>query len=235
MITFENRAVAFIDALGFKDIVNSATNNLESRSQLSTLVDLLEKAVPYFDAQVNNSVPNHLIPKHIYISDCIILSAPLTSEATTNYNGLDIVIMRVIQLTHFFLKAGYLIRGGISVGKAWHTGHNIVGPAYHDAYLLEAKGDEPVVVLSKTAIAETRYGSRMCLRHDGKCFVNGLHDFYIPNKTQPGVIEETYQNYSLLVENMIKSNLADAPKNKWKWFKKYLEMESGEGLKWEAV
>ena len=130
MIEFENRAVAFIDVLGFKALVNSATDNPDSLTQLSNLIVLLEKAVPRFDAQVDHSVPSHLIPKHNYISDCIILSAPLSDTARRNYNGLDILIMRVIQLTHFFLNAGYLIRGGISVGKVWHTDPNIVGPAY---------------------------------------------------------------------------------------------------------
>jgi len=232
MIEFEDRAVAFIDVLGFKALVNSATDNPESLSQLSGLVQLLEEAVPNLDTQVDNSVPNHLIPKHNYISDCIILSAPLTDAVRANYNGLEIVVMRVIQLTHFFLNAGYLIRGGISVGKVWHTASNIVGPAYQEAYLLEANGNEPIVIVSETAMATKRWGSRICLKHNEKCFVNGLHDFYIPNNTQHGVIEAAYEKYSSLVEKALNSSLPDSAKEKWAWFKTYLEMESIEGLKW---
>jgi hypothetical protein len=80
MITFEERAVAFIDVLGFKGLVNSAISDDQSLQELSSLVKLLESAVPSLDATVDKSVPNHLIPRHNYISDCIILSAPLNDE-----------------------------------------------------------------------------------------------------------------------------------------------------------
>lgn len=235
MIEFEDRAVAFIDILGFKALVNKATTNSDSLSRLSNLVLLLESAVPSFDKEVDFSVPPHLIPKHIYISDCIILSAPLSDSAFKSYNGLEIIVMRVIQLTHFFLNAGYLIRGGISVNKVWHTYSNIVGPAYQEAYLLESNGNEPIVVLSESAASKINLnGSRMCLQMSGKTFVNGLHDFYIPNNIEHGVIEETYKRYKELVDNKLLSNLPVSAKDKWSWFKTYLEAESEEGLQWAA-
>lgn len=235
MITFEERAVAFIDVLGFKVLVNSATSDHQSLQELSNLVNLLESAVPILDATVDKSVPHHLIPRHNYISDCIILSAPLNDESRRNYNGLDIVIMRTIQLTHFFLRSGYLIRGGISVGKVWHTDSNIVGPAYQEAYLLEVEGDEPVVLLSKSAQSIPRWGSRMCLKYNGKVFVNGLHDFYIPGNTNHGVIEQTYQSYEQLTNEKLNSKIPEGAKSKWRWFQKYLEAESKEGLKWAVA
>ena len=235
MITFEERAVAFIDVLGFKGLVDSTTTDYQSLQELSNLVNLLESAVPSLDATVDNSVPKHLIPKHIYISDCIILSAPLNDESRKNYNGLDIVIMRTIQLTHFFLRSGYLIRGGISVGKVWHTDSNIVGPAYQEAYLLEAKGDKPVVLLSESAQSIKRWSPRVCLNHNGKVFVNGLHDFYIPGNTDHGVIEQTYQRYKQLIKERLSSQISEGAKSKWQWFEKYLEAESKEGLKWAVA
>ncbi|WP_305909042.1 hypothetical protein Q9L42_007615 [Methylomarinum sp. Ch1-1] len=148
-MNFEDRAVAFIDVLGFKALVAGATQSNDQLKQLSELVDLLSSAVPTLDSDAHSSVAAHLIPRHIYISDCIILSAPLTDSDRQNYDGLSIVVMRAIQLAHHFLNAGYLIRGGISVGKVWHTDSNIVGPAYQEAYMLEHNGNEPIVVLSE--------------------------------------------------------------------------------------
>lgn len=231
-MNFEDRAVAFIDVLGFKALVGGAVNSEVQLNQLSNLIDLLSSAVPILNSNVDASVEAHLIPKHIYISDCIILSAPLTEASQPSYDGLSIVVMRAIQLTHHFLNAGFLVRGGISVGKVWHTDSNIVGPAYQDAYLLEHNGEEPIIVLSETAKMHLRGGSRMCLQHDGKVFVNGLHDYYISNKYQHGAIEQAYSQYEALADQMLAAGLPESAHSKWSWFKKFLQSEAPEGLKW---
>ena len=108
---FEDRAVAFIDILGFKALVDNAVENESAKNKLSDLVALLESAIPRLDSGVDSTVPKNLIPRHQYISDCIILSAPLTDSQHSWYNGVRIVVMRAIQLSHFFLNEGYLIRG----------------------------------------------------------------------------------------------------------------------------
>ena len=245
MITFEKRAVAFIDILGFKNLVDSAVSDNQSLQELSKLVNLLEGAVLTLDESVSGSVPKHLIPDHIYISDCIILSAPINDEERTNYDGLSIVIMRVIQLTHFFLKAGYLIRGGISVGEVWHTDSNIVGPAYQDAYLLEEKGDKPMVLLSDSAQATLRGGSRMCIQRNGDVFVNGLYNAYLPGKpSAPYIIdkepmdkidEKAYQCYAKLIKENLDSQIPGGAKCKWRWFGEYLEAESKKDTQWKEA
>lgn len=232
MVEFEERAVAFVDVLGFKELVEKAAESNEALNRLSNLVAILEGVVPKLNETVDRSIPNHLVPRHNCISDCIILSAPLSDENSKSYNGLEVVIMRVIQLTHFFLNAGYLVRGGISVGKVWHTDSNIVGPAYQEAYLLEANGNEPMVVLSDAASEFPRWGSRMCLEYNGKVFVNGLHDFYMPGNTKHGVIEAAYSNYEKIAKDALDSKLPAKVKNKWSWFKAYLDSESKEGMKW---
>jgi uncharacterized protein YqhQ len=53
-------------------------------------------------------------------------------------NPLETIMMYVSLLTHRFLQAGYLIRGEIDIGKVWHGEHTIVGPAYQEAYKIEA-------------------------------------------------------------------------------------------------
>jgi hypothetical protein len=113
-IEFENRAVAFIDVLGFKSIVCDATQDEHRLNELKDLIDVLESAVPNLNGQVNSSVSKNLIPMHIYISDSIILSAPLESDEN---HGLSTLVMRVIQISHILFSKGYLIRGGISIGS----------------------------------------------------------------------------------------------------------------------
>src|SRR5690625_2825099 len=138
-IEFEHRAVAFIDVLGFKAIVNRATEGGEGLVQLSSLIKLLSETVPTLDDSVDESIASNLIPRHTYISDCIIVRAPLTDKNRTTYDGLSVVVMWVIQLAHYFLRAGYLVHGGIAVGKVSHTSVNVIGPAYQEAYQLEQR------------------------------------------------------------------------------------------------
>ncbi len=232
---FEDRAVAFIDVLGFKALVNEAVKNKQKKQKLVDLVALLESAIPRLNAGVDESVPINLIPKHQYISDCIILSAPLIDQERNWYNGVSILIMRAIQLSHFFLNEGYLIRGGISAGKLWHTESNIIGPAYQEAYLLEAKGNEPRIQLHDHALRYWDGGSRMCLSEGGVSFVNGLFDFYIPNNTQHGVIEATYEKYEHFTTDALASKLPQSAKEKWQWFQSFLQSEKPEGMKWAVA
>jgi hypothetical protein len=232
---FEDRAVAFIDVLGFKVLVNEAVENEQAKQKLVDLVALLESAIPRLNAGVDADVPRNLIPRHQYISDCIIFSAPLTDPERRWYNGVSIVIMRAIQLSHFFLNEGYLIRGGISAGKLWHTKSNIVGPAYQEAYLLEANGNEPRVQLHPHALKHWDGGSRMCLNDGNVSFVNGLFDFYIPNSTTYGVIEETYKKYERFAAEALASTLPQRAKDKWQWFQQFLQSEKPEGLKWSVA
>ena len=232
---FEDRAVAFIDVLGFRSLVQGAAADRKLLEQLADLVDLLAQAVPAQNRKVPRDVAPHLIPRHIYVSDCIILSAPLSDAGRTNYDGLEIVVMRAIQLTHYFLRQGYLIRGGIAVGKVWHSDSNIVGPAYQEAYCLEHTGSEPMVLLSASAAARCRPGSRMCIRKDGKTFVNGLHDYYIPNNDVHGEIERTYGGYAGLAAERLAADLQSSAHAKWLWFKEYLAAESSDELRWPGA
>ena len=220
-ITFKKRAVAFIDVLGFKSTVDHATKDSNNLAELEKLIELLSKAVPSLNGTVDANVPVDLIPKHIYISDCIILSAPLTSEKTVTYKGLSILVMRVIQLTHILLSNGYLIRGGISVGDVWQTESNIIGTAYQEAYSIENKIIVPCVSLSNSAIdywnKTEGSGNRMCIDYKNLFMVNGLHDYYTH--------ECDFEEYVRIVNLNIDGDYPESVRYKWWWFKQYIECE----------
>ena len=225
-IVFEDRAVAFIDVLGFKSIVEDAENS--NTKFLEDLVETLETAVPSLDRTVNPSVPRELIPKHLSISDSIILNAPLTSNKMNSYCGLSILVMRVIQLTHIFLAKGYLIRGGVSVGKVWHTDSNIVGPAYQEAYLIETKTGVPRVELSNNAkeywLQRNNSSNSMCLEYREHFMVNGLHDYYIQDGTH-GAAERVFESYVKTINQHIDEETTDKVQYKWWWFGEFLKSE----------
>lgn len=228
-IKFEDRAVAFIDVLGFKNVVDAAGQGGNKHAELETLIDLLESAVPNLDGTVDHTVPKDLIPKHIYISDSIILSAPLTSSQMPSYRGLSILVMRVIQISHLLLSKGYLLRGGISVGSVWHTDSNIVGPAYQEAYQIETKTLVPRVELSPGAknhwINTEGHSNKMCLGYMARFMVNVLHDYYIQDDSH-GAAERAFEKYSRTIDSNLRApNHPEPVRYKWWWFKEYLESE----------
>jgi hypothetical protein len=228
-VTFEQQVVAFIDVLGFKSLVNKAAIDKKALAQLQELVDLLSSSVPTLNGKVDQNVPLHLVPKHISISDSIILSAPLGDKEYSWYDGLEIVVMRCIQLAHKFLNAGYLLRGGIEIGQVWHSGSNIVGPGYQEAYNLETKAEVPRILLGTNAKdhwdTHLRERNRMCLQRDNDLMVNGLHDYYIEGNSQLGVIQTTFDQYRTIIGEALASSLPAKEKAKWHWFSAYLETE----------
>jgi hypothetical protein len=227
-IKFENRAVAFIDVLGFKSVVDVSVKDDKKLCELEELISVLESAVPNLDGTVSASVPLELIPKHIYISDSIILSAPIESDEMTSYRGLSILIMRVIQINHILLSKGYLIRGGISVGQVWHTDSNIVGSAYQEAYQIETKTNVPRVELSQSAKEHWNRtespANRMCLDYKNHFMVNVLHDYYIQD-TSHGAARRAFTEYSRVINENLEANHPESIEYKWWWFKQYLESE----------
>ncbi len=228
-IQYENRAVAFIDVLGFKTLVKDSAASAVALAQLQSLVDLLDATIPALNSGVSLSVPQTLHPNHLYISDCIILSAPLFVDVPNfkNYNGLEILVMRVSQITHLFMAAGYLVRGGVSVGKVWHGTSNVVGPAYQEAYLQETCTNMPRVELTQSAKAHWANGlcasSRMCIDYDGHFMVNGLHDYYV----QGGVsAKSAFAKYEATALSNASNSSLGKGQIKWQWYLNYLQQES---------
>ena len=227
-IEFENRAVAFLDVLGFKSVVDAATSGGNKIKELKDLISLLETVVPNLDGTVDSNVPRDLIPKYIYISDSIILSAPLESDKMPNYRGLLVLVMRIIQINQILLRNGYLIRGGVSVGPVWHIDSNIVGTAYQEAYLLETKTLVPRVELSSNAKAhwiKTEDSiNKMCLDYKDKFIVNVLHDYYISDMNSTK--EDTFIEYLDIIQKKMNDIHSEHINYKLWWFKQYIENEA---------
>ena len=224
-IIFEDRAVAFIDVLGFKNVVTNAAVNNNLLAPLISIVTLLESAIPSFDSLVDPSVHTSLVPKFIYISDCIILSAPIATPRAPSYNGLNTVVMRAIQLSHEILNLGFILSGGIAVGKVWHSGNNIIGPAYVDAYKLQDSLVAPCIQLTATAAklwAHTpNSASMMCLDHRSRKLVNIVDDSYIPNNGMYGAINARINHYKQIASSNI-THPNHRARRKWQWHAAFL-------------
>lgn len=166
---YENRIVAFIDILGFKEIVRQSEHD-------STKIELLDSVLKYLknwevpekwdlkfveieeDAQ-NRGVDKFDIKGHTNstsFSDSIVVSVKVNNninEVTTT------LVANLAYMGAFLLKKGILFRGGLTVGNIIHNDNGTVfGQGLVDAYMLECGNAKyPRIIMSDKLIKKLNY------------------------------------------------------------------------------
>jgi hypothetical protein len=162
-------------------------------------------------------------------SDSIVASYRIT-EPSAVFHLLNVIAFCVVDLAHL----GYLVRGGVTAGKLYHTREHVVGPAMIDAYRLESKiAQVPRVVIDRNLLGiarkyrdemnteedEAKYASHfMTLDRDGQYFFD-----YVSFGSVIGVIgvdADLYPEYlgrlgRLLAEGLAHPELAVRAKYVW--------------------
>ncbi|WP_198958941.1 hypothetical protein [Candidimonas nitroreducens] len=142
MAEFSDKFVAFVDILGFKNLVNRA-----SRHDDMSLDDLLRlaqtlgptEARSVFDAYGPVCCPAaHRVRKNldfrvVQISDCVIVSSEISPAGLINL--IHYCWGSVLRL----LTEGVLCRGYVTRGEIYHTERQVIGPAYQEAYSKEGR------------------------------------------------------------------------------------------------
>lgn len=219
-INFEERAVAFLDILGFTNFIRNA--EVEESEEYQKLCEL--KAVIEADLDVSE-FHIKLKPTCTYISDSIILSAPVCGN---NYSGLVGVAIKSTQIAHRLFDMGFLVRGGISVGKAAHD-TNIYGSGYLDAYETQDKrAINPRILLDEKAAKilddDKTYQAHKLrelsnfLKEGNDWIVDTLnpHSSYIGgNEKDPFQLFEAYRN--TIIKNLENFSLGCKQRGKWEW------------------
>lgn len=127
---YENRIVAFIDILGFENIIKST---LKSQIELENLGNAIAYIHDYFNS-VKQSYADSSIFQLSQFSDSIVISVSMKNshEMLTIFKHI-----KTIQIN--LLSKGILLRGGIVKGKLIHNENMLVGPGMINAYKLESK------------------------------------------------------------------------------------------------
>jgi hypothetical protein len=131
---YNERYVAFLDVLGFSELVKDAGSSMEDIDTIRGIIKALrETPKPYPAADF----------RFTQFSDSIVLSA------TRDENGLVIMFEAAIRLATQMLIRGVLLRGGIAVGNISHTDDALFGVGLLNAYQYDFQGDPPRIRLSK--------------------------------------------------------------------------------------
>jgi hypothetical protein len=135
-VDFKDKFIAFVDILGFKDLVARAERG--EGMPLAKILELLPKlgragAREFFERHGPQICP---VAPHIrrdldflatQVSDCVIMSAEVSPAG-----GINLVNQSWLAVTEMLTK-GLLCRGYITRGKIYHTRDRFVGSGYHQA------------------------------------------------------------------------------------------------------
>jgi hypothetical protein len=152
MINYRDHHVAFIDILGFSDLVKASTKDSDTLFKIMNSLYLLDPQ------KVNKNIQKHLPASDsfgfVQFSDSLVLYDEMTATGFWRLVGI------IIEITLDFASHGTLCRGGLTSGSL-HVYRDedgkqsrpiVFGPAFVEAYALESTvAVNPRVVLSRRA------------------------------------------------------------------------------------
>jgi hypothetical protein len=226
---YEERYCAFVDILGFSDLIGEIRNG---KARFETVRDLLEKIhKPRTFELVGQGDADFQAQS---ISDAIAISTRLTEA------GLGMIIDVVEQLTFNALHAGYFTRGGLCRGLLYHDQNMVFGEALVKAYHLESRfARYPRIMITKQVFDDAMesnlrgyFVDHLSQADDGPYFVNVLAELKNSllildgafSKEAAIVLEKL--SYFEAIRSRIAQRLAEAADNpehfmKVQWFARY--------------
>ena len=151
---YEERYVAFIDILGFKELIASSVREDSdvSPSMIFNALDIRHQSIEnnFFGLLGMTTPSDQSIDFQVHsFSDCVVASCRKTPL------GLGLLLFFCWQISSDWLSKGFLSRGGLARGKLIHNPNEggaalIFGPAFNQAYKLESEiADLPRLIFSK--------------------------------------------------------------------------------------
>lgn len=241
---YENRAVLFIDLIGFSDFV---MQNRGDRVQVVTdltkaFQDLVHDGAKYVLPTGGTSFR----PAVTFFSDSIIVAVPLNlyafEEAEEHMRGgnLDKAMLLFIcsglgtKIQLHALKHGILTRGCLTVGEVYHSASTWFGPAIIEAHRYESTvAVHPRIVLSQSAVDYFQdelnsMETKLCVEdEDGHLFLDYIA--WIHTKLGDDFCAAHHRMREIIVggiDNLRISMNGDVPKDdrrlqKWHWLASY--------------
>lgn len=206
---YEDRVVAFIDILGFSELVKHSESN-------NDLINYILEALHEMD-----SMKRLKSEEDEEIGQCEIAVFSDTIVLSYKADFLHLLTFSVIYLQAILLTKGILVRGGISQGKLYHRDNIIFGPALIDAYLLESSSAKYPRVVIDGKLIERITGTLFIKDFDGLDMVDTLGNHFIWSHWE--VINEIniLETAKAVIEKKINESVNSDVKEKYQWLKQY--------------
>lgn len=143
---YKLKYVAFLDLLGFKNMVYQSIGNQNILNNINMALSYIGKM--QYD-NYNGIMPMVDLGKQVTaFSDSIVISY----DASMPGGGFH-VLMDLVYICNDLLGIGIPIRGGVTVGPLIHDAQKCFGPAMIDAYLMESqKASFPRVIIDQKVL-----------------------------------------------------------------------------------
>lgn len=227
---FSERLVAFIDILGFRDLLD---RSVESEDIAENLHNALKRIMELKKENEFNSYYDY----ESYYESCVEISTFSDSIAISypiDYKGgLFLILCDLAHLQLDLAQQGVLIRGGITIGQLYHKDDIIYGPAFIEAYNLEhKKAIYPRIIIEEDKLFDGIIKTKNCsdieleIEYFESC-LNKDEDgfFYLDILRQASEVNDYYdllaQFKKIIVLGLECSSGEDSIGSKYKWLKKY--------------
>ena len=139
---YEERVVAYIDILGFKESIKKSNDDKnELKNIFKTLTGLRDEFITEkTDYEREALTKLNADTQFIAVSDCLIIS-----KRRDELGGIDDLFLECSNAIHLLIEKGYLCRGAIKVGKMYHKDTTLFGPAFVEAYKAESNERLPII------------------------------------------------------------------------------------------
>jgi len=150
-MVYETRIIAFIDILGFKNIIDDSligdiTDDQKEIKRIYDTISLAREVLSMDDNKQNEIIESMRIT---HFSDSFIISFQFNEKS-----GVFFILLRLLWLSFTFAFNGFLCRGALTIGKIVHDEKVVFGLGLVSAYQLESKKAKyPRIILDKKIIA----------------------------------------------------------------------------------
>jgi hypothetical protein len=154
-IEYKEGYVAFLDLLGFKELVFSQKD--EDKEKIERYLGIVDSAIEYL-----KTIKSKQPIGYIVISDSIILSVPFGESNDENLDRLRHLCIAVSYIQYYLAIRDIWLRGAISFGKTYFDSNKnqIIGDGYINAYLLEESlAKYPRVILDNKIINKLEFSN----------------------------------------------------------------------------
>jgi hypothetical protein len=169
LIEYQERVVAFIDILGFKDIIRKSEKDIEKLVTINRVLSYLKnhenkklwgiQLMEIEEDAQKKGLQNFDISEDIActcFSDSIVVSVKVKDGLINN--TVSTLIAQLSSIGKILMLDGVLFRGGITVGNLIHENGVVMGQALIDAYELESNvAKYPRIVLSDKLLERLNY------------------------------------------------------------------------------
>ncbi len=172
MSTYEQRIVAFIDILGFKQLIKESTQNPEKIILIQQILNFLKRnevtdinnwGIDFIEIEEDAQKKTLTDFEILNDTSCTCFSDSMVVSVLYNKSKVNEIISTLISNLSYIgailIKFGILLRGGITFGNLIHTNQGILmGQAFIDAYELESKYAKfPRIILSDILLKQLNY------------------------------------------------------------------------------